>query len=414
MVLCLVNQDKLVIKTQKIAQIRPEELKRYLKGFDFFERHVHGQWEGDLYSETHSRRFYETLRFLPELPPNALVLELGALPYYFTILMERFAGVRPDTLSFFEFEQTESTTHIVQNAGNGERYEFDYRAVNIETEVFPFADNTYDLVLCCEILEHLLINPSHMLYEAHRVLRPGGHILVTTPNVLRWDNLWSIIRGSNVYDRYHGNGIYGRHNREYSPGEVSELLEANGYQVERLETRNVYSSSRGFFANRRDNIFALARAEGEAKVGFPNSLYVLMDEYRNVARPAFTMGVDDVGQVGRGWYDVEVADVSFRWSGKTAKFYLKNQCGTRVVLRARCANPRVPVTVTLSVDGQCAGTASLADHSWHDLAFDLGPSAGATILSCEIEVSNMWVPPGDGRQLGIAVHRIFLAADDTD
>src|ERR1044072_1446610 len=98
-----------------------EELKTYLKGFDFFERHVLGQWEGDLYAETHARRFYETLRFLPELPSDARVLELGALPYYFTILMERFAGVRPDTLSFYEFEESESVTHTVQNVEQGER-----------------------------------------------------------------------------------------------------------------------------------------------------------------------------------------------------------------------------------------------------------------------------------------------------
>ena len=348
---------------------------------------------------------------MPELPPNARVLELGALPYYFTILMQRFAGILPDTLSFFEFEESETTKHTVQNVSTGERYEFDYQAVNIETDIFPFADNTFDLVLCCEILEHLLINPSHMLYETHRVLRPGGQILITTPNVLRWDNLWALFRGANIYDRYHGNGIYGRHNREYTPEEISELLQTNGYQVERLETLNVYSSSRGFFANRRDNIFALARATGEAQVGLPESLYVLMDEYRNPARSAFTMGVDDVGQIGRGWHGVEVADLSFRWSGKTAKFYLKNQGGTKVVLRSRCAHPQVdsePVVVSLSVNGECAGTASLTDHSWHDMAFNLGPSAATTILSCEIEILNVWIPANDPRELGIEVHRIFL------
>lgn len=399
---------------QKIAQMEPDGLEQYLKDFDFFERHVHGQWEGNLYAKTHSRRFYETLRFLPQLTPNARVLELGALPYYFTILMQRFTGILPDTLSFFEFEESAATKHTVQNVNTGERYEFNYQAVNIETDIFPFADDTYDLVLCCEILEHLLINPSHMLYEAHRVLRPGGQILITTPNVLRWGNLWALVRGSNIYDRYHGNGIYGRHNREYAPTEVGELLQTNGYQVERLETLNVYTSSRGFFANRRDNIFALARATGEARVGLPESLYVLMDEYRNAARSAFTMGLDDVGQIGRGWHDVEVAETSFRWSGKTAKFYLKNRSGTKVVLRARCAHPQIdsePVGVKLSVNGDCAGTASLPDHSWHDLSFNLEPSA-PELLSCEIEVSNTWIPAGDGRQLGIAVHRIFLATDE--
>ena len=393
----------------------PDELKKYLKGLDFFERHVQGQWEGDLYADTHARRFYETLKFLPELPVGARVLELGAVPYYFTILMERFAGLRPETLSFFEVEKSESATHVVAN-GNGERYEFPYRPLNIETELFPFTDGAFDLVLCCEVLEHLLINPSHMLYEAHRVLKPGGHILITTPNALRWDNLFAMMRGSNIYDRYHGNGIYGRHNREYSTSEVAELLQANGFDVTRLETRSVYREFLDFVAGRRDNIFALARAAGEAKTGFPENLYVLMDEYRNVARSGFTMGVDDIGQIGRGWYQVERAENSFRWSGKSAQFYLKNHGGTKVGVHALCAHPRIqeaPVTVTLTVDGQEIGTATLPDHSWHDLMFDLGPAAMKSVLNCEISVSSVWVPSqetssSDSRQLGVAVHRVWL------
>ena len=393
----------------------PDQLKSYLKGFDFFETHVQGQWEGDLYAETHATRFYETLRFLPKLAAHARVLELGAIPYYFTILMERFAGVRPETLSFFEFEKSESATHVVKN-DEGERYEFAYRPLNIETDLFPFPDNTFDLVLCCEVLEHLLINPSHMLYETHRVLRPGGHLLITTPNALRWDNLFSMLRGSNIYDRYHGNGIYGRHNREYSTSEVAELLRANGYEVERLETRSVYRKFLDFVAARRDNIFALARAIGDAKTGFPDSLYVLMDEYRNVARSAFTMGVDDVGQIGRGWYDVERAENSFRWTGEKAQFYLRNDARSRVMLHARCAHPRLneaPVTVTLTVEGHLAGTAVLTDYSWRNPAFDLGQWAEKTILNCEIVVSSVWVPSQetsstDSRRLGIAVHRVWL------
>src|SRR5687767_8994328 len=106
---------------------KPHDLKKYLKGFDFFERHVHGQWEGDLYAETHATRFYETLKFLPELEPGARVLELGAVPYYFTILVERFADVRPDVVSFFEVEKCGPATHTVENVEFGERYEFPYR-----------------------------------------------------------------------------------------------------------------------------------------------------------------------------------------------------------------------------------------------------------------------------------------------
>lgn len=50
--------------------------------------------------------------------------------------------------------------------------------------VFPFADNSFDAVLCNEVLEHVF-NPDEFLGEIVRVLRPGGKLLLTVPFV--WD-----------------------------------------------------------------------------------------------------------------------------------------------------------------------------------------------------------------------------------
>ncbi len=44
----------------------------------------------------------------------------------------------------------------------------------------PFAENSFDAVLCTEVLEHLPA-PQDCLREVARVLRPGGHALVTCP-----------------------------------------------------------------------------------------------------------------------------------------------------------------------------------------------------------------------------------------
>jgi SAM-dependent methyltransferase len=398
-----------------------QAVAEYLKGFNFFEKYVQGQWEGNLYIETHVRRFYETLRLLPPLPPENRVLELGAIPYYLTILLRKFPGLNVDTLSFFEFETAERTTHQVENTDTGERYDFDYAPLNVERDVFPSADETYDLVLCCELLEHLLINPSHMLYEIHRVLKPGGYLLLTTPNVLRWENVLSLLKGRNINDCYHGNGIYGRHNREYSALEVTQLLEANGFLIESVETRSVYGSELlnklPLLGNRRDNIFALARAVEGPRASFPGNLYSLMDEFRNVVRPAFRMGFNEVGQIGRGWHDFEPGDPGFRWTGKSAEFFLKNINGKRKIrLRVRSDHPKVEaglITIALEVNGRELGPDSLKDRSWDELTFDLDEKVTETILSCRIKVSDTWVPKietnaDDSRELGIAVSEIWL------
>lgn len=395
-----------------------EEVRDYLKSFDFFERHVGNRWEGDFYADVHARRFVETLKFLPPLPAGARVLELGAVPYYMTCLLARHFGVAVEPLSFYEVEEKTEARHVVESEKYGERYEFEYAAVNVERDVFPFEDESFDLVLCCEILEHLLINPSHMLYESHRVLKTGGRILVTTPNVLQWRNVLALLRGRNIYDLYRGNGVYGRHNREYAPAEVGELLAANGFEVERLETVHVYGSELlnrvpFVFDGRRDNIFALARRGARGRMAFPASLYVLMDEYRNAARASVRMGVDETGQLGRGWHEFERGGPGFRWSRRAAELYLRNDgARARLALELCCHHPEVEragVRLAVRINGRDAGEAVIRGRDWQTLSFALPEGVRAdAVLRCELTVSDTWVPQQHGlsedpRELGLGL-----------
>lgn len=59
-------------------------------------------------------------------------------------------------------------------------------------EVLRFADSSFDLVVSFDVLEHIPDVDGHMR-EVARVLRPGGHYLLQTPN--KWTNLpFSIVR----------------------------------------------------------------------------------------------------------------------------------------------------------------------------------------------------------------------------
>ena len=49
----------------------------------------------------------------------------------------------------------------------------------------PFDDEYFDLVWCSEVIEHLA-DPGRSLLELRHVTRPGGELILTTPNSYAW------------------------------------------------------------------------------------------------------------------------------------------------------------------------------------------------------------------------------------
>jgi SAM-dependent methyltransferase len=206
----------------------PEELRSYCRG-DFW-RFV---------------RTYDLVR-----SQQGRCLELGANPYFTTMLLREFTDLELVLANYFGASDTGGPSHDAHqieqtveywDRASGHMVEtvLTSQLFNIEGDRFPFEDDHFDVVLVCEIIEHLTADPLSALREIKRVLRRDGALVLTTPNVNRLENVVKMVVGSNIYDPYSGYGPYGRHNREYNKHELHLLLTYLGFEVEYLESADV-------------------------------------------------------------------------------------------------------------------------------------------------------------------------------
>jgi len=78
-----------------------------------------------------------------------------------------------------------------------------------------FNDSEFDTVLCTQVLEHVFEHDK-MMKEVHRVLRPGGHIILTVPFA------WEL--HEEPYDFF-----------RYTKHALKELFEQSGFQIDYIK-----------------------------------------------------------------------------------------------------------------------------------------------------------------------------------
>jgi SAM-dependent methyltransferase len=225
-------------------EIAPEEARDYLRQckFHLASGLTYQGSDKEIEAEINSQltRYLHTIRRIPATQPEPRILELGSAPFLMSALIRRFRTCRLELSMYYQPEEFSSPLTL-EHLGSGEKSVMPFKSFNVEKDRFPYPDGSFDVVLCCELLEHLIFNPLHLLSEIHRVLAKEGFLVLTTPNIIRVSNILMLLRGQNIYDPYYTGSTYARHTRVYTLEEVRTLLDQTGFSSISLTTEHIFS-----------------------------------------------------------------------------------------------------------------------------------------------------------------------------
>jgi SAM-dependent methyltransferase len=186
------------------------------------------------------------------------------------------------------------TDHRTVTSAEGETFECCIDHFDAEKDRFPYPDQHFSTVICGELIEHLFEDPMHLMSEVNRILKSGGHFVVTTPNIAALRGISAILQGYHpgffhayIKPAEGATEVDARHNREYAPREIHQLLENSGFEVALLETgefRDEPHPEFGWILHlleryrlgtdlRGDGIYAVGRKTGPVRERYPGWLY---------------------------------------------------------------------------------------------------------------------------------------------
>jgi glycosyltransferase involved in cell wall biosynthesis/SAM-dependent methyltransferase len=243
------------------------------------------------YLRKHITRLSKTLEITPSGDAGKRILEMGS---YMQITPALKTKLGYGEVRGCYYGPLGTTERKMVESEDGELFQCDVDLFDAEKDIFPYPCEHFDTILCCELIEHLPSDPMHMMSEINRILRPGGSLVLTTPNIVSARAITAILQGYHpgffpAYIKPSGPGeeVEARHAREYAPREIAYLFRDAGFETALLETGEFLDEphpEHGWVRHlleqygltqeyRGDGIYAVGTKRGPVRDRFPAWLY---------------------------------------------------------------------------------------------------------------------------------------------
>jgi hypothetical protein len=141
------------------------------------------------------------------------------------MIAERFPAARIDTLGIYDPRFP---------APSGRHHEMDLNARGAAS------CGPYHLVIAAEVIEHLRTSPRAIFAFFGGLLRPGGELIVQTPNAASLAKRWNLLTGRNPFMPIPEAPDASQHWREYTAGELLAAAREAGLEAAGLRIDNCY------------------------------------------------------------------------------------------------------------------------------------------------------------------------------
>lgn len=160
------------------------------------------------------------------------LLDIG--PAYQTFLIRKyFPNFKVDTLGF-------------NNPANNLRSNEVHYTCNLNRVNQQWDENikNYDIIVFCEVLEHLYSKPEKCLKKFQSALANSGSIIIQTPNAVAIHKRLKMLVGYNPYSLLHEDEM--GHFREYTVQELREMMKSVHLHVDKISLKNYFNNDSTF------------------------------------------------------------------------------------------------------------------------------------------------------------------------
>lgn len=211
------------------------------------------------YAGAHAERFAFLLNRM-EAPPGQRTLDAGSFPGHMTVLLKRRGhDVTALNQAWDSYASWPAYRALLERLG------VPLVTGDLERGHAALASDAFDQVLFTEVVEHLAFDPFHAVAELARVLKPGGTLWLSTPNVACARYVLRLMGGRSIFRPLQEPWAYtfptapgARHEREYTARELDVLLNPGARGPHRFD--GVHVSTQGWFSDDQPSGRALVRA----------------------------------------------------------------------------------------------------------------------------------------------------------